>query len=748
MKYFDGSDFSNTPVSSLRPHYPYTLGDDTVIPAVSIITPFFNTGVVFYETYKCVLAQTLQQWEWVIVNDGSNDKVSLQILNELRNLGDYRIRIFEHDINQGLSFARNTGFSVASAPLIFMLDSDDLIESTTLEKLAWSLVTKPESSFVSSFTVGFGAQNYLWTRGFHEERTFLRENLVTTNCMIRKQVQAVVGGFDEKFSQGLEDWDFWLRCADAGYWGHTVTEFLDWYRRRESHTDRWTEFGDEGIAKFRRQIGIRFPTLKLRGFPKLLSKSTGTDFDSTLTFANILAKEKKRILLILPWLVMGGADHFNLSLVRELTARGYEITIATTVPGEDGWCHEFARFTSDIFMLHRFLDLKDFPRFLRYLIDSRQPDYVLVSNSELGYLLLPYLKHYCSEPVYLDYCHMEELEWRQGGFPALSIQFSKYLDATMVASLHLKKWMLDRGGDDSRIHICRINIDAKTWCQDPEVRTLQRNRLGIDENTVVILYAARLCRQKLPLFFAEIIRELSEKTHSPFVSLVVGDGEDGPALERFVKRNRLQNRIRLLGRLPIEQMRSLMAAVDIFLLPSQNEGISLAIYEAMASGVCVVGADVGGQKELVVDGTGILLPSGGDSSAKKHYVEELKGLLEDPSRRMKIARAARERIENNFQLEQMVDNFESICRHGSLAKRQNILEDDPLEVAEKAVQYIRAFGKDRDMLTKVTLPIKTRVYAYLTRVFGPLYFWCLEKRYNWVITLKDLVRKCMGVDAT
>ena len=65
--------YSNTPVSPQRPHYDYYLEDPTTRPVVSIVTPFYNTGPVFRETAQSIMQQSLQQFEWIIVNDGSTE---------------------------------------------------------------------------------------------------------------------------------------------------------------------------------------------------------------------------------------------------------------------------------------------------------------------------------------------------------------------------------------------------------------------------------------------------------------------------------------------------------------------------------------------------------------------------------------------------------------------------------------------------------------------------------------------------
>ena len=237
-------DFTNTPVSSKRPIFGYRLVNSLVTPYVTIITPFYNTGPVFHETAQSVFQQSFQQWEWLIINDGSSDSESLSILNSYRDI-DPRIMVIDHDTNKGLSAARNTGFRAAKSNYIVQLDSDDLLEPTAVEKWLWFLESNPEYSFCKGYSVGFGAKQYIWNKGFHGGSEFLKSNVVSPTVAIRKSIHEKVGGYDEDDFSGLMDWDFWLRCASNGYWGGTVPEYLDWYRRRETHSDRWPDF-DEG----------------------------------------------------------------------------------------------------------------------------------------------------------------------------------------------------------------------------------------------------------------------------------------------------------------------------------------------------------------------------------------------------------------------------------------------------------------------------------------------------------------------
>lgn len=456
----------------------------------------------------------------------------------------------------------------------------------------------------------------------------------------------------------------------------------------------------------------------------------------------------KKILLIVPGLVMGGADKFNLSLVQQLTCHGWRVAIASTETGNDIWYDEFIRYTADIFLLHKMMELKEYPCFLRDLIVSYQPEVVLISNSELGYLLLPYLRAHCPAQVYLDYCHSEEMQWRDGGFPAISLHYMNYLDATLVASAHLKQWMEGRGGVADRIFVRYVNVDTDNWRPDLTARRELRRCYGIAEDAVIILYAARLSPEKLPLLFAECMKALAAQGLS-FVTLVAGEGELKADLERYVERHALNDQVIFVGNCPVAEMPALMAASDIFFLPSLYEGISVAVYEAMSCGLAVVAADVGGQRELVLDGAGVLIAGVATRAARKRYVEALANLIADPAERQRMGKAARDLMLREFNITKMVDGFESLCEHAAKNRRSvTPVLDEPAagKSAEQAVEYIRAFGKSAVALHLISLPLNVKVYAWITHIFNPLYFWFLNRQWRWVIAFKNHIRKAMGVD--
>src|SRR5689334_16173428 len=217
------------PLSPEQPTYGYRPADTGAPPAVSIVTPYYNTGALFLETVQCVLRQSLQQWEWLIINDGSSDTEALRALLPLRS-ADPRIRVIDQP-NQGYTVARNRGAAIAQAPLLFFLDSDDLIAPTALEKLAWMLAGNPDCAFAGAWSVSFEAEHMTWPRGFGTRHAFPYDNMPVVASLIRRDVFEGLGGFDTRRT-GLEDWELWARAAASGHWGRDLREHLIWIRHK------------------------------------------------------------------------------------------------------------------------------------------------------------------------------------------------------------------------------------------------------------------------------------------------------------------------------------------------------------------------------------------------------------------------------------------------------------------------------------------------------------------------------------
>lgn len=440
----------------------------------------------------------------------------------------------------------------------------------------------------------------------------------------------------------------------------------------------------------------------------------------------------RRLLQILPFLEMGGADKFALDVTEWLQrTAGMHVTVVTTDPGANRWLDRMRELTADVFALPAFLPEIEQPTFVSELIASRGIDTVLVTHSFAGYRMLPYLRARHPEVALVDYLHIEHESWRNGGYPRSSILYCDHLDLTVTSSGHLRRWVEQRGHRASRLTVCHTNIDATDWRRDPDVARQVRGEQGIGDNQVLLLFAARMVYQKQPKLLAGIIHRLErEHPELDFVCLAAGDGEDLPWLERFVRTEQLQ-RLRLIGPRSNAEIRRLLAAADVYLLPSMMEGIALALFEAMAMECVVVAGDVGGQRELVDESSGFLIDrTRGDEL--EQYVDVLLRVIRDEGLRMRIQRDARRRIEEGFSIQQMARDlaaaFDRAHRHRledpNPALPEGVIRHLLAEAAELQRFDAEAAGRDAGLKAK-----------YEDR---------LEKRDHRIARLEAKVRKLQG----
>jgi glycosyltransferase involved in cell wall biosynthesis len=184
-------------------------------------------------------------------------------------------------------------------------------------------------------------------------------------------------------------------------------------------------------------------------------------------------------------------------------------------------------------------------------------------------------------------------------------------------------------------------------------RDVLRGALGAAPDDLVVLFAGRLVPQKRPEDFLALARTLSadDAPTRPKVHFwLAGDGVMRGELESHARAASVQ----VLGLR--DDMPELLAAADVFVMTSTREGFSNGLLEAMASGLCVVATDVGGNAEAVRSGRdGIIIPVAQPAA----LVAAVRSLLDDEGQRDVFARAALERAAA-FSVDVMARNLEAL----------------------------------------------------------------------------------------
>lgn len=726
---------------------------------LTVAIPCFNPEPgQLAEAIGSVARSTLQPAEVLLIDDGSTRPETLAALAAYAEAPG--LRVVRHAENRGLAAARNTGMAEAHTPLVLQLDADDLIDPTFIEKAVWALDCHPEWAFVNAWVVAFGAKTYTWRVGFERREDFLSENQTVSIALVRREIDRAIGGHDESIRGGLEDWDYWLKMANAGHWGGTIPEPLIFYRQHPQPAN-WPNRNDAAKrALFRDGLRRKYPRLWRDAFPKPVSP-TPRPFDAVEELARpqparpLTTTDRLHVLMVFPWLNLGGADRFNLNVTGELVQRGHTVTIATTIASDDPWREAFAEHTNDIFSLPKFLSPEAQPTFLKHLIDSRGIDVCLISNSMLGYSCLPYLRAVCPDTAFVDYTHMVATAWINGGFARIAHENQAQLDLNLVSSEQVKGWMSALGSDPERIVVARTGQDTTVFDPARFDRGAERDALGLSHDQVALLFPARLDPQKRPTFLLEILSRLKRRVPNGWVCLIAGDGPQRRLVELLMRWYGLARHVKLLGAIPAAGMARLYAASDALVLPTQDEGISLALFEAMSMGLPVVAADVGGQRELVTDEVGVLVaPSKTERDA---YVSAFADLIRDPDRRRRLGAAAQRRIREHFELSATVDDLLVALRR-AIELNQTVPANRlaPADIQSMMLSVIDDVRQDRlqERLRGAPAgtptpdgsrhPARETVGWFKRRVMRPVYYWALRNGLDFVVPLASWMFRRLG----
>jgi glycosyltransferase involved in cell wall biosynthesis len=201
------------------------------LPLVSVIVPAFNYGPLIGQTLESLLNQTYSNWECLVIDDGSMDNTPHIVRSYCTS--EPRIKYY-YQSNSGLSSARNTGIKYSKGRYIQFLDADDLLEKRKLEHHVRYLENNREVEIV------YGGVRYFKTESPDERKYSMFKNdkrwmpevsgagediftallydniMVVSSPLLRRLVVDGVGYFDTNID-ALADWDYWIRCASAGF---------------------------------------------------------------------------------------------------------------------------------------------------------------------------------------------------------------------------------------------------------------------------------------------------------------------------------------------------------------------------------------------------------------------------------------------------------------------------------------------------------------------------------------------------
>ena len=570
-------------------------------PLISIVIPCFNYGRYVEEAVDSVLAQTFQDFEIIVVDGGSTDPATLDVLRYLQRP---KTKVYLREGWHLVGDNRNFGIAKSRGKYICCLDSDDKLKPTYLEKALFLLETYGYD-LISSSVQCFGASDLIFnvpTEPSLDQIT--RYNQFSTVAVFPRSLWNKAHRYHD-WGVGKEyvseDWDLWVRMMAVGARATNIPEALMLYRKHEYET----------LSTHRDAPPLETQIIQIRQFNerhlsrsnyRLSEKRNAAIVEVDDPFKNLVNHDRREstkpsLLFALPFVITGGADTVLLGVAEYLAANGFDLSLITSIPTDANLGDNTPRYeaiTKQIYHLAKFLrDQARWKDFLFYLIASRRVDVLFLAGSVFVYDLLPEIKRRFPgirvvDQLFNEFGHIEN-----------NRKYSRHIDLHVVANETIMKALIERFDEDpNRIRVVVHGVDVRHRFnpENSEVKSLAKP-IQL-QGKFVVSFIGRFSEEKCPDTFVEIARLLRNEENIHFV--MVGNGPEYQRIKNNIAAFHLEDKVYAPGFVP--EMRPYVKMSGVVVIPSKIEGIPIILMESLALGVPVVASSVGGIPSIVRDG--------------------------------------------------------------------------------------------------------------------------------------------------
>lgn len=622
-------------------------------PLVSVITPVYNRKNYIPDTIRSVLDQSFQDFEYIIVDDGSSDPETLAYLDRVVHP---KIRVI-HKPNGGVASARNAGLAIATGKYVMCLDDDDILEPTFIEKAVLFLEANHDLDIVTYNMQMFGKVNAKFEHDNYDPIGLIGNNMVLTSALARRDVWEAVGGYKDDI--GYEDWEFWLSAAEKGYFGFKIPETL--FNYRTADISRYVE--DLQKHEVNTKVIKKLHPNYLQNVRRAIrSKDKGSIATPKTALINLdnnnqyrrAIDNRQHVLIAVPWLPFGGAEMYTHNFMTQL-AGTYRFSIVTGIKDDHIWTEKFNEITPYIYHLATLYQSEAYYyNFIYNYIKTRNVDILHIVHA--GYPLR-YIEDLKKEfpnlrvvvTLFNDRVpeYVELVRKNQQYIDALTSDNRAALDGVTKGFTHKIPKTIAPNGIDS---------DGSF---NPELhnRQQQRTKLGVDQDDIIVCFVGRLSEEKNPDVFVEVASEYMKKTGNKQVKfLMAGDGIMNEQVVKMID-DRKDAQIEYLGYKTPSDVVALLSASDIFVLPSSIEGFPVALAEAMSMRLIPIASSVGAVPDVIQNGKNGYITKPGDVD---QIVDALIKVTNNISGIEKMKDAARMTIKETCTIDNMGKSYKDV----------------------------------------------------------------------------------------
>ncbi len=338
------------------PEVRYRLVAGGMTPRVSVIIPCYNYGRYLTEAVESVIQQTYQDFEIIIVNDGSTDNTQEVAEALLHRYPHHHIRLINQENSGQPAISRNRGIAEAQGEYILCLDADDKIAPHFLESCVKALEDDPRIGIAYPDQQNFGDRSNFEPHPEYNFTLLTRFNFIPSCSLFRKGVWEEVGGFATNVI-GYEDWDFWISCGERGYRGQHIPEAIWYYRihgdglyaRQKAHDQRLKAQVVLNHPRVYTPAQRRWAEEVLRGEPRALALDGGLGVVPDLPENTLLPERAEQgqeepgegcslhqeqplhiLFTMYGWAEEGGGTMLPRQVAKALVKRGHRVSVIYT----------------------------------------------------------------------------------------------------------------------------------------------------------------------------------------------------------------------------------------------------------------------------------------------------------------------------------------------------------------------------------------------------------------------------------
>ncbi|MDA8156616.1 MAG: glycosyltransferase family 4 protein [Actinomycetota bacterium] len=371
----------------------------------------------------------------------------------------------------------------------------------------------------------------------------------------------------------------------------------------------------------------------------------------------------QKILFIVRDMGIGGVSRVNLDIIQGMAGGPFEFHVAAASPVNNAWFSQFKACCRTVIVPKKELSsIRIWGKYFCQIARKMNIQTVAVSNSYVGYQVLPYLKSEIPSIKAVDILHMEGM-WGTTDFSAWIIP---YLDKRVLISNSLKDHMLKQykkfGAADKysgRLEVIYNGIDTLNYTSARYRKGKFKAENGIPQDVKLISFIGRFSQQKLPQLFVDIANGVLKQMPAQGLKFVMaGDGELMGDVKKDIKMYGLEKYFSLTGALQADKVAELLADTYLLLISSLNEGMPLVMFEAMLMGVPVISAPVGAIAEVIEDGANGRLVCQRENAST--YVKAVDDFISGRLDYDEISNKARRTISERYSIKKMIHGYTEI----------------------------------------------------------------------------------------